>query len=85
MSAMLLRALLYLFLPVVVLGLALVVGYVVPTILFPHWSADARATAAIAAVPVTAVVLVWGAVGWARRARRREADARAESTNSQPT
>ena len=71
---MLVRALVYLLLPVVVLGLALVVGYAVPTLFFPHWSADARATAAIAAVPVAGGVLVWGAIVLARRERRGRGD-----------
>ncbi len=68
--AMLLRALGYLLLPVVVLGLALVLGYLIPARLFPHWSADAHATVAMAVVPIVAVALGWGAVVIERRSRR---------------
>jgi uncharacterized membrane-anchored protein len=59
---MFLRALGYILLPVVVIGAAGVLGYVVPAALFPHWSADAHATVAMIAVPVVAIALVWAAV-----------------------
>ena len=63
---MFLRALGYLLLPMVVLGVAGVLGYVVPARLFPHWSADAHATTALVVVPVVAGALLWGAVVWGR-------------------
>ena len=63
---MFLRALGYLLLPMVVLGVAGVLGYLVPARLFPHWSADAHATTALVVVPVVAVALLWGAVVWGR-------------------
>ncbi len=68
---MFLRALGYLLLPVVVIGLALVLGYFIPAALFPHWSADAHATVAMAVVPLVAVALVWGAVVLGRRRKKR--------------
>lgn len=64
---MFLRALGYVLLPVVVLGAALVAGYVVPARLFPHWSADAHATAAVAVAAFVAIALGWGAVVVGRR------------------
>lgn len=65
---MLLRALGYLLLPFVIIGVAGVLGYVIPARLFPHWSADAHATTAMVAVPVVAVLLSWAAA--ARTGRR---------------
>ena len=64
---MLLRALGYLVLPIVLLGLLCVAGYLVPAFLFPHWSADAHATTAMVVVTVGAVALGWGAVLWGER------------------
>ena len=74
---MFLRALSYLLLPFVVIGVAAVLGYVIPARLFPHWSADAHATTAMVAVPVAAVLLSWAAAaGIGRRRARTESDAR---------
>ena len=69
---MFLRALGYILLPIVVIGVSCVLGYVVPARLFPHWSADAHATVAMIVVPAVAVALMWAA---AARGRRRGGDA----------
>jgi hypothetical protein len=66
--SVLLRALGYVLLPIVVVGVAGVLGYVVPAALFPHWSADAHATTAMVVAPVVAGALIWAAV--ARGGRR---------------
>ena len=68
---MFLRALGYILLPIAVIGVACVLGYVVPAKLFPHWSADAHATTAMVVVPVVAVGLLWAA---AARGHRRGGD-----------
>jgi hypothetical protein len=69
---MFLRALGYILLPVVVIGAAGVLGYVVPAALFPHWSADAHATVAMIAVPVVAIALMWAAAARGHRRGRDE-------------
>jgi hypothetical protein len=74
---MLLRALGYLLLPFVVIGAVLVIGYLVPAWLFPHWSADAHATVAMAVAFAAALGLAWGATLWSqRRAQRAPRDER---------
>ena len=68
---MFLRAIGYILLPIVVIGAAAVLGYLIPARLFPHWSADAHATVAMIVVPVVAVALMWAA---AARGHRRGDD-----------
>jgi hypothetical protein len=67
---MFVRAIGYIVLPIVVIGAAAVLGYLIPARLFPHWSADAHATVAMAVVPVAAIAVLWLAIARAQRRGR---------------
>lgn len=71
MGPMLLRAVGYVLLPIAVIGASAVLAYLASARLFPHWSADAHATVAMAAVPVVAGALLWVAIARAGRAGKR--------------
>lgn len=62
MGPMLLRAAGYVLLPIAVIGASAVLAYLAAARLFPHWSADAHATLAMAVVPVAAGALLWAAM-----------------------